>query len=240
MIPLRDDVPSKSFPIVSITLIALNVLVFLYEFSLGPHLESFIRSWGATPAFFAQMLGGAGVVNQFGDPVRPLAPPFLTLFTSMFLHGGWMHLIGNMWYLWIFGDNVEDAMGKFRFIVFYLLTGVVAGVAQILISPHSAIPAVGASGAIAGVLGAYLILYPKARVLTIIPLGWYIQTVRLPALLVLGLWFVIQLFYGLASLPGAGQTGGVAFFAHIGGFVAGLVLVKLFQKRNRPFRAFDQ
>jgi membrane associated rhomboid family serine protease len=240
MIPLKDDVPSKSFPLVTVALIVANVLVFLYEFSLGPHLESFIRSWGATPAFFAQMLGGTEVVNPLGDPVRPLVPPFLTLFTSMFLHGGWMHLIGNMWYLWIFGDNVEDAMGKFRFIVFYLLTGLVAGLAQIFISPHSTIPALGASGAIAGVLGAYLILYPKARVLTIIPLGWYIQTVRLPALLVLGLWFVIQLFYGLASLPGAGQTGGVAFFAHIGGFVAGLVLVKLFQKRNRPFRAFDQ
>jgi membrane associated rhomboid family serine protease len=232
MIPLKDDVPSKSFPIVSVALIVVNALVFLYEFSLGPHLESFIRSWGATPAFFAQMLGGTEVINKHGEAVMPLVPPFLTLFTSMFLHGGWMHLIGNMWYLWIFGDNVEDAMGKFRFIVFYLLTGVVAGVAQILISPHSTIPAVGASGAIAGVLGAYLILYPKARVLTIIPLGWYIQTVRLPALLVLGLWFVIQLFYGLASLPGAGQTGGVAFFAHIGGFVAGLVLVKLFQKRK--------
>jgi len=230
MIPLRDDVPSKSFPIVSITLIALNVLVFLYEFSLGPHLESFIRSWGATPMFFSAMLGTE--YDFIGEPIRAQVSPLLTLFTSMFLHGGWMHLIGNMWYLWIFGDNVEDAMGKFRFIVFYLLTGVVAGVAQILISPHSAIPAVGASGAIAGVLGAYLILYPKARVLTIIPLGWYIQTVRLPALLVLGMWFVIQLFYGLASLPGAGQTGGVAFFAHIGGFVAGLVLVKLFQKRR--------
>jgi len=230
MIPLRDDVPSKSFPIVSVTLIALNVLVFLYEFSLGPHLESFIRAWGATPMFFSAMLGTE--YDFVGEPIRAQVFPLLTLFTAMFLHGGWMHLIGNMWYLWIFGDNVEDAMGKFRFIVFYLLTGVVAGVAQILISPHSTIPAVGASGAIAGVLGAYLILYPKARVLTIIPLGWYIQTVRLPALLVLGLWFVIQLFYGLASLPGAGRTGGVAFFAHIGGFVTGLVLVKLFQKRK--------
>ena len=215
----------------TVALIAANVLVFLYEFSLGPHLESFIRAWGATPAFFAQMLGGAEVVNTQGTVVTPVVPPFLTLFTSMFMHGGWLHLIGNMWYLWIFGDNVEDAMGKFRFIVFYLLAGVLSGLAQVVISPHSTIPALGASGAIAGVLGAYLILYPRASVLTIVPLGWYIQTVRLPALLVLGLWFVIQLFYGLASLPGAGQTGGVAFFAHIGGFVTGLVLVKLFQKR---------
>ena len=233
MIPLKDDVPSRSFPLVTVALIVANVLVFLYEFSLGPHLESFIRVWGATPAFFAQMLGGAEVMNKNGEAVMPLVPPFLTLFTSMFLHGGWLHLIGNMWYLWIFGDNVEDAMGKFRFIVFYLLAGVLSGLAQVVISPHSTIPALGASGAIAGVLGAYLILYPRASVLTIVPLGWYIQTVRLPVLLVLGLWFVIQLFYGLASLPGAGQTGGVAFFAHIGGFVTGLVLVKLFQKRNR-------
>jgi membrane associated rhomboid family serine protease len=240
MIPIKDDVPSRTFPFVTVTLIVVNALVFLYEFSLGPHLESFIRHWGATPVFFAQMLGGAEVVNNHGEIVTPLAPPLLTLFTSMFLHGGWLHLIGNMWYLWIFGDNVEDAMGHFRYIVFYLLAGVVSGLTQVVTSPHSTIPALGASGAIAGVLGAYLILYPKASVLTIIPLGWYIQTVRLPALLVLGLWFVIQLFYGLASLPGAGQTGGVAFFAHIGGFVAGLVLVKLFQKRNRRFVAFDQ
>jgi membrane associated rhomboid family serine protease len=231
MIPLKDDVPSQTFPLVNTVLIVANVLAFLYEFSLGHGLEAFIRHWGSTPIFFAQMFGGAEVVSRNGHLATPAVPPLLTLFTSMFLHGGWLHLIGNMWYLFIFGDNVEDAMGHFRYIVFYLLAGLVSGLAQVLAAPLSTIPALGASGAIAGVLGAYLILYPRASVLTLIPLGFFIQTIRLPALLVLGFWFVIQLFYGLASLPGAGKTGGVAFFAHIGGFVTGLVLVKLFQKR---------
>lgn len=221
MIPLRDDNPSATPPILTVALIVACVLVFFWQLSLGPQLERMIYALGVIPAV---LLGGLSLPAE----IALVAPP-ATVFTSMFLHGGWMHLIGNMLYLWIFGNNVEDAMGHARFIVFYLLCGIAAALAQALPDPQSQIPMIGASGAISGVLGAYLLLYPHARVLVAIPIGFYITTVNLKAGWVLGFWFVLQLISSAAS---AGQQGGVAFGAHIGGFVAGMALLPLFKKRG--------
>lgn len=229
MIPIRDDVPSRSYPFVNVTLIALNVLVFLYEFSLDrAQLELLTQDYAVVPARYFSLYSG--------DPWSLGAPAIgaglvLPVFTAMFLHGGWVHLGGNMLYLWIFGDNIEDRMGHFRYLVFYLLCGVLATIAHILSSPGSRVPSLGASGAIAGVLGAYLILFPHARVVTLIPIFIFLQFIRIPALLLLGFWFVQQFFYGAASLGAHSvQTGGVAWWAHIGGFVSGMALVKLFSK----------
>jgi membrane associated rhomboid family serine protease len=222
MIPLRDDNPSTSKPAVTIALIAMCVLVFLWQFSLGDvGGQRIVYALGVIPAV---LLGG-----QHLPPDLQLVPPSLTVLTSMFMHGGWMHLIGNMLYLWIFGDNVEDSMGHGRYLVFYLLCGVAAALAQALPDPNSEIPMVGASGAISGVLGAYLLLHPHARVLVVVPLGFILQTMRLPAGLVLALWFGLQL---LSNVMAPGQGGGVAFRAHIGGFIAGMVLVAVFKKRH--------
>jgi membrane associated rhomboid family serine protease len=222
MIPLRDDNPSTLKPIITITLIVMCVVVFLWEFLQGPRGSALIGySLGLVPS----VLFG---YDQL-PPDLSVVPPTATILTSMFLHGGWMHLIGNMLYLWIFGDNVEDSMGHTRFIIFYLLCGVAAALAQALPEPHSQIPMVGASGAISGVLGAYLLLYPHARVLVLIPLGFILQTARLPASIVLILWFALQLLSNLMAKPG---SGGVAFRAHIGGFVAGMLLVWVFKKRG--------
>ena len=217
MIPLRDINPRRRFPLVTIVLILLNVLVFVYEllFPSENALNAFVSGWGLVPYRLAQLSLGA----------------IVTVFTSMFIHSGFMHLIGNMLYLWIFGDNIESAMGGFRFIIFYLLCGVGAVVGQVLVDPLSETPMVGASGAISGVMGAYLLLYPRAEVETLVILGYFARLVRLPALVVLGLWIVMQLFSGVLSL-GVQATGGVAFFAHIGGFVAGIVLVGLFKRRR--------
>ncbi len=222
MIPLRDDNPPGIKPIVTITLIVICVVVFLWQFSLGPNAgERAIYALGVIPAV---LLGG-----QQLPPDLQVVPSSVTVLTSMFMHGGWMHLIGNMLYLWIFGDNVEDSMGHGRFLVFYLLCGIAAALAQAVPEPNSQIPMVGASGAISGVLGAYLLLHPHARVLVVVPLGFILHTVRLPAGLVLVLWFGLQLFSNLMTQPG---QGGVAFRAHIGGFIAGLLLVGVFKKRN--------
>jgi membrane associated rhomboid family serine protease len=221
MIPLRDDVPSRRLPVVTIGLIIANVAVFLYEIALGPGAERLFQYLGTIPY---------EVMHGVDLPPPTIHPIFLTFFSSMFLHGGYSHIIGNMLYLWIFGDNVEDLMGRIRFIIFYLVCGIVAGLSHVLASSGSQVPAIGASGAIAGVLAAYMVLYPRARVLVLIFFGFFIRSGYLPALLVLGFWFIIQLFSGIASLPGAGRGGGIAWFAHIGGFVAGLALVKLFQK----------
>lgn len=233
MIPLRDDIPSRTTPVVNVTLIVANVLVFLYQLMLGPQLELFFRQYAVIPAMyfrevFVSPLGGIQRVGT-EDLVVPLI-------TSMFLHGGWLHLIGNMFYLWIFGDNVEDRMGHGRYLLFYVLCGMAASGAHIWSNPRSAIPSLGASGAIAGVLGGYLLLYPKARVVVLIPIAFFLQTMEVPALLFLVFWFVQQLFYGTLSLGVASaQTGGVAWWAHIGGFVAGAVLVYLFaRKRYKP------
>jgi membrane associated rhomboid family serine protease len=223
MIPLRDDNPSELRPIVTIGLIVICTLTFLWQLSHGTEGGAeVVYALGLIPS----VLFG---INEL-PPDLTTVPPALTIFTSMFLHGGWMHLIGNMLYLWIFGDNVEDAMGHGRFAVFYLLCGVGAALAQAIPDPQSTVPMVGASGAISGVLGAYLLLYPHARVLVVIPLGFFIQTVRLPAGIVLLLWFGLQFLSNLFTQSATG--GGVAFRAHIGGFVVGMILVALFKRRG--------
>ncbi len=215
MIPYKDDNPTERRPYVTVALIVINVLVFFYELSLGPRLEGFLNEFGAIPA------GIFSGTDLAGPPALPVP---VTLLTSLFLHGGWMHLIGNMLYLWIFGNNIEDILGRFRFILFYLAGGVVATLAQGITSPASTIPTIGASGAISGVLGAYLIIFPRARVYTLLPIGFFLQVVVLPAYFVLGFWFVLQFFSGVFSL--GSQHGGVAFFAHVGGFIFGMLLIK--------------
>lgn len=214
MLPLRDIQERRSFPFVNVTIILINILAFFYELSLGRNLDGFIRSAAFVPA-------------EFFTPGNAVADAQSVL-VSMFLHGGWMHLLGNMLYLWIFGDNIEDRVGHVKYVFFYLACGVAATLIHGFTNTQSAVPSVGASGAIAGVLGAYLILFPKARVLTLIPLGFYTQVRELPALLVLGLWFVLQFFSGVASLSArTEQMAGVAWWAHIGGFAAGVILIKL-------------
>ncbi|HJW89164.1 MAG TPA: rhomboid family intramembrane serine protease [Anaerolineales bacterium] len=229
MLPLRDTIRSASFPIVNWILIAANTLVFLYETSLGTGaLEEFIRAFGMTPARLS-------LVNPLALVDQPLA--LATLFTSQFLHGGWLHLISNMWTLFIFGDNVEDRMGSGRFLVFYLASGMVANLLQAFVFPASNIPTVGASGAIAGILGAYFLLYPRARVITLIPIFIYPWFVEISAIFYLGFWFVSQLFSGIYSIGLAGRAGmgGVAWWAHIGGFIFGLVFVNLFTRRHQAY-----
>ena len=222
MIPLRDDNPTTIKPVLTIMLIVTCSLVFLWQLSLGQEgFQVVILSLGVTP------------VTLIGDKTLPpefyLVPPTFTVLTSMFLHGGWMHLIGNMLYLWIFGNNIEDAMGHIRFIFFYLLCGTAAALAQALPDATSAIPMIGASGAISGVLGAYLLLYPRAQVLVLIPLGYFSRLIHLPAMFVLGFWFVLQLINSALASPG---TGGVAWGAHIGGFLAGMALIPFFKYRR--------
>lgn len=222
MIPIHDDAPTRSLPVLTTSFIAICVVVFLWQIAGSPaHQQNIIYALGVIPSV---LLG-----NAYLDPQLVWVPALVTVLTSMFLHGGWMHLIGNMLFLWVFGNNVEDAMGHVRFAVFYLTCGVAAVFAQTLPNPESTIPMVGASGAISGVLGAYLLLHPRANVLVVIPFGFYFHTVRLPAAIVLGLWFVLQLVNSLLADPG---QGGVAFGAHIGGFVAGMALVALFKKRG--------
>jgi membrane associated rhomboid family serine protease len=270
MIPLRDMIRSRRFPVVTVSLIAINLLIFLYQGYIGTR-EPLWDNWseeryvwaeaGHEPppifdpyyAVTTRRLPGQSVstygierddwfLMQYaltpvellgGDDLPPTIPIpiWLTLFTSIFLHGGILHVLGNMLYLWIFGDNVEDAMGPVRFLIFYLLCGVVASFAQIAIAPGSSVPLVGASGAIAGVLAAYVMLYPYAKVLTIIPIFFFLRLIAVPAVLLLGIWFVLQVISGAGSL---GSSGGVAWFAHIGGFIAGLVLVFGFRRRGVP------
>ncbi len=218
MIPLHDDNPTERRPVVTLSLIAAGVAAFLWQLTLGPpHAEAVIRALGLVPATLT------GVAAP--GPV----PPLLTVLSSMFLHGGWMHLAGNMLYLWIFGNNVEDAMGHGRFLAFYLLCGAIAALAQIVSDPGSTLPMIGASGAISGVLGAYLLLYSHARVLVLVPLGLLTRVIRLPALFVLGFWIVFQLLSAALASP---EGGGIAWLAHIGGFVAGMVLVFPFKRRG--------
>src|SRR3984893_15032159 len=213
MIPLRDVIPSRTTPYVTITIIVLNTLAWLFELSLPQEtLNAFLTVYGVVPAYFS----------------------WPTLITSMFLHGGWMHVIGNMWYLWIFGDNVEDSLGHGRFIVFYLLCGIVAAFGQILIQPDSTLPTIGASGAIAGAMGAYFVFYPLSRVLTLLPLIIIWEIVELPAIVLLGFWFLMQLFSaGTIAMTANTGGGGVAFMAHIAGFLFGVVGVFVFRKRQR-------
>jgi membrane associated rhomboid family serine protease len=212
MIPLRDVIPSRTTPYITVTIIALNAVAWIFEIML-PHdaLNEFLTIYGVVPAYFS----------------------YPTLITSMFLHGGWMHVIGNMWYLWIFGDNVEDRMGHGRFMVFYLLCGIAAAIGQVAADPNSTLPTIGASGAIAGVMGAYFMLYPRSRVLTLIPIIFLLHIVEVPAIVLLGFWFLMQLFNaGTIAMTTASHGGGVAFAAHVIGFVAGAGGVFVFRKRQ--------
>ncbi len=217
MIPLRDEIRSRSTPYINFTLIALNVAIFLLMSLAGPKgYETALKAMALVPLWVTRGLDPGDILH---------------ILTSMFVHGSLAHLAGNMLYLWIFGDNVEDAMGHIRYLIFYLLGGFLAAVTHVLTNPYSTVPTVGASGAIAAVLGAYLVLYPGSRVQTLIPLGYFVRITVLPAALVLGFWFVYQLILGFLSLGAPADAGGVAFWAHIGGFVAGAVLAKLFAYR---------
>jgi membrane associated rhomboid family serine protease len=222
MLPIRDLNRSRRAPVVNLLLIGVNAACFLYELALGPGLERFVMQAAFVPERFFSP-GGPGLPAELGSALL-----------SMFLHGGWAHFLGNMLFLWIFGDNVEDRLGHLRYLVFYLLAGYAATFAHAFAASGSAVPAIGASGAISGVLGAYVFLYPRARIVTLVFLGFFIQTVELPALVYLPLWFLMQFLQGLASLgvPEAASGGGVAWFAHIGGFVAGPLLLWLLKPRR--------
>jgi membrane associated rhomboid family serine protease len=213
MIPLRDVIPSRTTPYVTIAIIVLNALVFLWELSLGSRANELVFALGLIPSSFL----------------------WINVFTSMFVHGGWLHFGGNMLYLWIFGDNVEDRTGHGRFIVFYLLCGIAAALAQTAMAPLSRVPMVGASGAIAGVMGAYFVLYPKSRIVTLIPIIFIFQIMEVPAIWFLGIWFVMQFVSGVGSVATAAtrNAGGVAFWAHIAGFVAGVAMVMIFRRPER-------
>jgi membrane associated rhomboid family serine protease len=214
MIPLRDVIPSRTTPVVTISLIVLNALVFFYEFSLGDEVNEFIIAYGLIPAAFS----------------------WVTVLTSMFLHGGFLHFAGNMLYLWIFGDNVEDRFGHGRFVVFYLLCGAVAALVQTIMSPDSVVPMVGASGAIAGVMGAYFVMYPHSRIVTLLPIFIFIQLIEVPAIFFLGIWFLMQFLSGVGSIATAATrqpAGGVAFWAHVAGFVAGVAGAFVFKRPER-------
>ena len=225
MIPLKDNLSLKRFPIVTLSLIVLNILVFVYELSLGPELLIFFKRYAIVPAqFFA-----GGYYDFFGrkQPLTPLEMAF-PLLTSMFLHGGFLHLAGNMLYLWIFGDNIEDKIGSARFLILYLASGMVAATAHLIMNSDSAIPSLGASGAVSGVLGAYILLYPRARILTVLPILFFLQFFELPAFFFIGTWLVQQLLYGMVIFWSKGaESGGIAWWAHIGGFIAGLVFLLL-------------
>ncbi|MFZ1050913.1 MAG: rhomboid family intramembrane serine protease [Candidatus Sulfotelmatobacter sp.] len=223
MLPIRDDQPRYSTPFVNYFLIGLNLVIFLFEAALDPQsLNLLIHQFGVVPYHLAVFLGGS---HRY-----PLPAIVLPFFTSMFLHGSWMHVIGNMWFLYIFGDNVEDYLGHFKYLVFYILTGLIAMSTQVAIDLHSTVPTVGASGAIAGVLGAYFVLYPRARVLT----WFFVFVLWVPAWVILGYWFVLNFLSGTATtLAVPGQSmGGVAFWAHVGGFISGALLVKVFGERG--------
>jgi membrane associated rhomboid family serine protease len=232
MIPLRDDVPSRTPPVVTVVLIALNVLAFSYQLSLQfAEPSGAMRDAAETAQAFMYEFGLVPCRLTRSCPYD-FPHPIVTIFTSMFLHGGLFHIAGNMLYLWIFGNNVEDTLGHGRFLVFYLGCGVASAVGQTLISPTSDIPMVGASGAVSGVLGAYLLLYPYATIHTLLMFGFFIRFVQVPALIVLGFWILVQFVNGFVSLGIAGSGGGVAWFAHIGGFLAGIVLLYVMRPRR--------
>ncbi len=234
MFPYKDENPTLTTPVVTVALIAANVAVWLLVQGAGQQamLQSSICDLGLIPGrLFGSIPPGNRVL--LGPDVACTVgsfPAWLTVISSMFLHGGWLHLIGNMWFLWVFGNNVEDSTGKLRFLLFYLLCGTLAAASQSLASPTSAVPMVGASGAISGVMGAYIVLYPRVRVHMLIFLGFFVTTITVPAYLMLGYWFLLQLIGGLPSI--AKESGGVAFLAHLGGFVSGMVLVLLFRNRD--------
>jgi membrane associated rhomboid family serine protease len=238
MIPLRDENPTRSFPIFTLLIIAANVLVFLWQLSVGLNVS--VLQMGLIPAELLHdanrvYTGGPRTGLPPGAEVTNLNPAWMTLFTSMFMHGGWMHIIANMWFLWIFGNNIEDSLGKVKFILFYLACGLAAAAAQTALDPASPIPMVGASGAIAGILGAYLVLFPGSRILALVPLGFVLMVREVPAWLVLGLWFVLEFVRGIGAL-GADAAGGVAYGAHVGGFVFGWLFIRLLGAERHPRR----
>jgi membrane associated rhomboid family serine protease len=242
MIPLKDDAPRISTPFVNYTLIVLNTLAFLYEISLSPTLRgSLVFSFGVVPARMTVVVFNHGyvpwdLISSLGTRFVPAAAAIVPIFTSMFLHAGWLHLIFNMWALWIFGDNVEDYLGHMLYLMLYFLCGIAAALLHTLFNIGSTVPSVGASGAIAGVMGAFFVLYPRARVLTLVPF-FFIFFMWLPAWIVLGYWFVAQFLSGAAnSIAQRGaQSSGIAFWAHVGGFIAGVLLIKLFPARARRY-----
>lgn len=226
MIPIGDDPPPRrSFPFITVMLLAINIVVFVYELSLGASIDALFRSAGVVPQEFA--------VGQDLPPPAPLQSHWVTLITSMFLHGGFLHIGSNMLFLWIFGDNVEDRLGHLRYLLFYLVCGIGASAVHIYFNWGSRIPSVGASGAIAGVLAGYLLLFPSASIRTLLVLGWFVTVTRVPAIVMIGFWFVTQLLSGVASLGQVEQTSGVAFWAHVGGFVIGLPLAFVLQQPGR-------
>ncbi|MBA3408187.1 MAG: rhomboid family intramembrane serine protease [Solirubrobacterales bacterium] len=237
MFPLKDNIPTLRFPVVTVTLIALNVIAYFFWQKGGLTLGD-----PSSQEYLCQLYDYAEIPYEVTNPGEqvgvqgcdaPTAPTWLTLFTAMFMHGGLLHLGGNMLFLWIFGNNVEDSMGPVKFLVFYLLGGLAAAALQIAIGPDSQIPNLGASGAVAGVLGGYLLLFPRARVITVIFIVFFFTIIELPALLILGFWFVQQVLFGYFDLNSAGEGGGVAYFAHIGGFAFGLLAIKLFADERK-------
>jgi membrane associated rhomboid family serine protease len=226
MIPIRDTIPRRHFPFAVCALIAVNVCVFIYELTVPRDLtEQFIYLFGLVPARFTHPAWAA----ETGFPHTYW--PFLS---TMFLHGGWLHIIGNMWVLWIFGDNVEDRMGPGRFVIFYILCGLSAGVVHVLTNPGSTVPAVGASGAIAGVMAAYFVLYPRARIVAMFPIFFYPLFFTVPAFLYLGFWFLIQFYSGTLAIATQREVGGIAWWAHVGGFASGILLFSFFLRRREP------
>lgn len=215
MLPLRDDIPSNRRPAVTYILVALNIAVFIYQLALGRQGQNFIIAYGTIPV---RVLNGTDLY---------------TLLTAMFMHGGFWHILGNMLYLWIFGDNVEDVLGKFWFVAMYLLSGLAGSFTHIMIAPNSTIPMIGASGAVSGVLGCYILLFPRARVLALVPIIFFIRIMMLPAVFFLGFWIFLQIIYGLGNIGGGA---GVAYFAHIGGFAVGVIFGLIFKKRQQRFQ----
>ncbi len=215
MIPIRDRNPSSTFPYITIGIIVINVSIFLYELSLGAEFDPFLNQYGIVPV-------NATRYYQASD--LTFIDTFFPFISSTFLHAGFIHLIGNMWFLWIFGDNIEDKLGHFKYFVFYILSGIIASSVHVFFNSQSDIPCIGASGAIAAVLGAYMVTFPRARILTIIPIFFFLQIIELPAMVVLGFWFLIQFFSGAVSITGSTSGSDVAWWAHIGGFVSGIIL----------------
>ena len=224
MIPLRDANPSGTRPLVTVALIIANLAAFYHELSLGEQLDRFLLEYGLVPLKVTHFFRVEGL-SLTGDVLQPA-------FASLFLHGGWLHLIGNMWFLWLFGDNIEDRLGHGRFLLFYLLAGIGASATHVYFNPESGAPTIGASGAIAGVLGAYLVCFPRAQILTIVPILFVIQFIELPAFVVLGFWFLLQFFNGFTAIS-TQMSGGVAWWAHIGGFVLGIALILLLPRNRR-------
>lgn len=229
MIPIKDTIPRIGFPLITWIIILINGIIFIFEISIPKNiLTQFFNLFGLVPARYSQ--------GAFG-PHIPL-DNYLPFLTSMFLHGGWLHIIGNMWFLYLFGDNVEDQMGHVRFLIFYLLSGIAAGLAYFILDIHSTVPEIGASGAIAGVMGAYMIMFPKSRILTLIPIFIFPFFVEFPAILFIGFWFILQLFSGTLGLASQEAGGGIAWWGHVGGFITGILLLPFFRKKGHSARKF--